>query len=180
MAHPAAQRYAEALVASAQPSKLLPRLAEELDQLVTLLERVPQAGRLLSHPEIALERKLAVIRTATQSAWLPLTYHALALLVTNGRVALVPEVAQLVEAAHKRLQGIEQVQVRTAHPLGLDVIERLQQRLAQWRRAPIELTCDVDPALIGGCQLVIGHQMVDGSIQTQLHRLREQLSHVRV
>lgn len=180
MAHPAAQRYADALIGLAQPAKTLPRLAQELGELVTLMERVPQAARLLSHPEIALEDKLSILRTATHARWLPLTYHALALLVTKGRVALVTEVAALVEEALKRAQGVERVQVRTARPLGLDVTARLQQQLARWRGTSVELACEVEPALLGGCQLRIGNQMVDGSLQTQLHRLREQLAHVRM
>ncbi len=42
--------------------------------------------------------------------------------------------------------------------------------------AHIELNLVVDPALLGGIQVRLGDQLLDGSVRGRLERLREQIS----
>jgi F-type H+-transporting ATPase subunit delta len=67
------------------------------------------------------------------------------------------------------------VQVRAAVPLNAADENALRDRLAAVIAAQPVIHCEVDPALLGGLVIRVGDTVYDGSVRTQLRRLREQL-----
>ena len=53
------------------------------------------------------------------------------------------------------------------------IVAALKKRLQR----EVELTCRVDPALIGGAVVRAGDLVIDGSVSGQLQRLAVKLSH---
>src|SRR5690349_19598322 len=73
------------------------------------------------------------------------------------------------------LRQIVQAEGTTAIPLAAERIEQLKQRLAQATGQKIAMTTSVDPSLIGGMVARIGGTVYDGTVATQLAKMREKL-----
>ena len=80
---------------------------------------------------------------------------------------------------HERLLEEEQVlqaEVTTAEPLSDTDRQALQARLSAATKKHVTITPRVDPAIIGGLVARIGGTVYDGSLVSQLARIRERLS----
>jgi F-type H+-transporting ATPase subunit delta len=65
--------------------------------------------------------------------------------------------------------------VLAAAPLGPDKVSALERSLSAATGKKVQLETQVDPSLIGGVVARIGSTVYDGSIRTQLQKVRQQL-----
>jgi F-type H+-transporting ATPase subunit delta len=72
-------------------------------------------------------------------------------------------------------QKVVRAEVITAMPLAPAQATRLQEQLARTTGRTIKMTTRVDPSIIGGVVARVGGTVYDGSIATQLARMRERL-----
>ncbi len=72
---------------------------------------------------------------------------------------------------------IVHVQLVSANELDQDTLEQVQARIQTLIDRPVEIRCQVNPALIAGVTLRFGDTMIDGSIGGQLDGLRTQYVH---
>ncbi len=72
-------------------------------------------------------------------------------------------------------QRIQRAEVRTAAPLTPEVTQALEARLSQVTGTTVKVETIVDPSLIGGVMATVGSTVYDGTVKTQLERLRKQL-----
>ena len=66
-------------------------------------------------------------------------------------------------------QQVVRAEVTTAAPLPADRAAQLSSSLARATGRTVDVTTNVDPAIIGGIVTRIGSTVYDGSIATQLH-----------
>ena len=71
---------------------------------------------------------------------------------------------------------VVRAEVTTAIALPPDRVVALQQGIARATGRQVQLETRVDPAIIGGVVTRVGSTVYDGSVTTQLQRLKEQLS----
>jgi F-type H+-transporting ATPase subunit delta len=96
-------------------------------------------------------------------------------LAEGGRFELLPLVA---EAYRERLLGHQNVvraQVTSAAPLTPENTKALEGSLGQATGKKVELSTSVDKELIGGLVARIGSTVYDGSVRTQLGKIRQTL-----
>jgi F-type H+-transporting ATPase subunit delta len=122
-------------------------------------------------------RKRAVIDAviAHQPLSPPLA-RLLTMLADRDRLVLLDDVAS---AFRERVMDHEQVvraEVTTAIELPPDRVAALQQGLARATGRQVQLHATVDPKIIGGAVTRIGSTIYDGSITTQLQKLKEKLA----
>jgi len=95
--------------------------------------------------------------------------------VDNGRVAQLPAIAIAFHEQRERVQGIIPATLRTATPIGPDLLERVRAALERLTGQKIRLDCSVDPSLLGGAVARIGSTVYDGTLQTQLANLHRRM-----
>ena len=71
---------------------------------------------------------------------------------------------------------IVRAQVTTAVALPADRISQLQQGLMRATGRQVQLQTRVDPSIIGGAIARIGSTVYDGSVTTQLTKVKERLT----
>jgi F-type H+-transporting ATPase subunit delta len=124
-----------------------------------------------------MEKRMALVTTiADQLGLTPQVKKLLVMLTERQGLELVPD---LVEAYRERLLdhlNIVRGEVATAAPLSPEKTKALQDRLSQATGKNVELSVRVDPSLIGGVVARIGSTVYDGSVRTQLKRLRAELT----
>nr|MBO2472670.1 hypothetical protein [Bacillota bacterium] len=73
-----------------------------------------------------------------------------------------------------------EVEVRSAHALSDEEVERLRQRLGALTGKDVRIRNVVAPEIIGGVVARIGDLVMDGSVARRLQRLKESLRGTRL
>jgi F-type H+-transporting ATPase subunit delta len=174
----AAIRYARGLldVAVAEGGDL-EQIEQQLAAFVGLFEQHPTLEKVLLNPAVPIPRKRAAVSELTALAkTAPVLTKLLGLLAERDRLVLLPE---LLAAFRERLldhRHVVRAEVTTAVPLGDDRTEALKRRLAQVTGRTVTLETRLDPSIIGGVVARIGSTVYDGSVTTQLQKMKQRLT----
>jgi F-type H+-transporting ATPase subunit delta len=98
------------------------------------------------------------------------------MLADRDRLALLTEIASAYESRLMDLAQVVRAQVTTAVELPAERIGALQQGLARATGRQVQLETRVDPSIIGGAVARIGSTVYDGSVTTQLQKVKERLT----
>ena len=172
----AATRYARALLDVATSESAPERAEQDLARFAALLAAHPELQRVLASPAVPASRKRAL--TDALLARLEMSGPAaklLRLLADRDRLALVPELLTVYRERLLDYQRVIRAELTTAEPLAADQQARLQERLARATGRQVTLSTRVDPTIIGGVVAKIGTVVYDGSLSTQLSKMRERL-----
>ena len=175
-----ARRYARALLVLSEKRGDLEKTHQDLEAIARVFERDPRVRRFFEAPNIARAEKEGFLEKRFQSKLNRSVYGLLVLLLRRRRfdhlVAIAAEFHKLAEEA----QGITRAVVRTAVPITDRQADALTRSLAKRTGRKVSLTREVNPALLGGASLSLDHKVIDGTLATQLWRIRRQLRDARV
>lgn len=175
-ARESAAKYARALLDVAIQESDPARIEQGLSSFAGLLAGNAELHDTLTHPGVASGMKQRVVAELADRLQLELPLKKLlVMLAERDRVVLLPD---LVDVYRERLlehQQVVRAEVTTAAPLAPERIDSLRERLTHATGRTVRMTTKVDPALIGGVVARIGTTVYDGSVATQLARLREKL-----
>ena len=174
-----ARRYAEAFVNTLEASNRLDAGLEELKSVSAIYSSSKQFQRFLGSPEIANEDKIRLLGQVCADIGTE-TRALLDLLLRWDRVDQLPAVySQAVKVAELR-RGIYRGTVTTAHPVSSAEVERLNQAVGKALGKKVILERQVNPSLLGGAQIAIGTNLLDGSVSSRLKELSRQLKGIKV
>jgi F-type H+-transporting ATPase subunit delta len=169
-------RYAKALFEVALAESDPARVETDLATIVAAMNEHADLRHALLHPAVPPTARLNVVRAVTAQAELqPPVAKLLVMLAGRGRLELLPD---LLDAYRDRLRAHKNVvraTVSAATALPQDKVQALERSLRGLTGKQIELDLVVDPSLIGGVVAKIGSTVYDGSIRTQLQKLKQQL-----
>ncbi len=94
----------------------------------------------------------------------------------NRRLAYLPEISTLFDELKDEAEGVVDVTVTSAAPLGNGQAEALSAALQKRLRRQVRLHCDTDATLIGGAVLRAGDLVIDGSVRSRLDRIAYELT----
>jgi F-type H+-transporting ATPase subunit delta len=174
MATGAAKRYAGAVFSIAREHGSFDPWQRDLDRLSSLLNDEP-AANVLRSPKITRGQKLSLIQGALDGGQ-PESLNLATLLLDRGRIAIVPEIAEMFRDAALAERGIAIAHVTTAVPLDSAAEAAISQRLSELVGKKVEIRAEVDESIIGGIVARIGDQLIDGSVSNQLRRMRDRLA----
>ena len=174
----AALRYARALFDVALKEHAdLDLVLRDLRGFAGLMAEHEALRRVLVNPAVPAARKRAVVETllghSDQPS--PILSKLLVLLAEGDRLTLVPELAAAFERRLMDHRQIVQAELSTAVELPADRIAVLREGLAQATGREVRVQTRVNPALVGGAVARIGSTVFDGSVMTQLHKLKQSL-----
>jgi F-type H+-transporting ATPase subunit delta len=171
-----AKRYAKALADVAAASGDLETVREELRGFADVLRGHRELSRFLANPSVLRRDKLKVFEGVVGRISLrPLTVTFLRVLLTADRLGALESIVRTYEAVVDERLGRVKAEVTTAVSLDGEQQERLRQRLKQVAGKRVYLEIQQDPKILGGLVARIGSLVYDGSLRTQLARLREQM-----
>jgi F-type H+-transporting ATPase subunit delta len=97
------------------------------------------------------------------------------LLAERDRLGQLDELLTVYRERLLSRQRIERAEVRSATALSPEVTAALEQRLSAVTGNTVKVAATVDPTLIGGVMAKVGSTVYDGTVKTQLEKLRKQL-----
>jgi F-type H+-transporting ATPase subunit delta len=102
--------------------------------------------------------------------------NLLAVLIDNGRIGQVHEVAAAYRIELQERMGIRQAEIVTARELDARERGELAGSVARLAGSRIEASFKLDASILGGTVVRIGSTVYDGSVRGRLERLRTVLS----
>ncbi len=172
-----ASRYARALFDVALNESDPVQAERDLSAFASLLTSSPELQSVLTNPGVPVAGKRAVTEALTTRLEVSSPVRKLlALLAERDRLALVPDLIAVYRERLMEHQQIVRAEVTTAAPLSAERAAQLEQRLAQVTGRRVDVTTSVDPTIIGGIIARIGSTVYDGSVATQLSKIRQRLT----
>jgi len=169
-----ARRYARALLDIGREERQVRRVLSEVEQFARLFDETPALREVLEASHINRRDKQAVLEgTVAQAGFLSVTINFLRLLVDKRRINILPQILSELRRMVEELEGIERVEVVSAVSLPGTQRDFLKGVLEKQTGKRIELEEKMDPAVLGGMVVKVGSTVYDGSVRTQLSRIRE-------
>ncbi len=124
--------------------------------------------RLASDPAFGRERYAALLLDVCGKNVTGPVANFLHLLVENGRIGVLAEVVAQFETLKAQASGIKDADVVSAWPLDETQVKALAERLRKRFGCTVNLSVQVDPALIGGVIVTVGDEVYDASVRGKL------------
>lgn len=171
-----AARYARALLDVAIKESDPERAGQELAAFVDLVQRHPDLQRALANPVVSAADKRAVVQQMLDRLQ-PTTPAGklILLLASRGRLVLLPDLLEVYRERLMEHRNVLRAEVTTAVALSPERASQLKQRLAAATGRVVTMTTKVDESIIGGVVTRIGGTVYDGSMATQLAKVKDRL-----
>ena len=171
-----ANRYAKALFDVALEEKAdLAQVDRDLDAVVAMLQASPELAAASNRGLTDLARKSLIEAVSkAMSLTTPVT-KLLVLLAQDRKLNYVPDLAAAYRERLLAHQNIVRAEVTSAAAMSPEKTKALEDSLSKMTGKKVELSLSVDPELLGGVVAKIGSTVYDGSVKTQLQRMRQEL-----
>ena len=172
-----ATRYAKALfdVGLAENAELA-KLSADLSEVTELITENTELRLAMARASVPDAARIAIIEQVADKLGVATQVKKLLVVLTRGRrLNLLPDLSEVFRERLLQHQNIVRADVTSAAPLSPEKTKALAEHLAQVTGKKVELSMSVDPALLGGVVARIGGTVYDGSVKTQLQRLRQEL-----
>lgn len=171
-----ARPYAEALFAAASDGKAdLQAWANLLGQMAQVVAN-PDVREAMTDPRLDDGQRLQVFSGLISGQLPPPVHNFVELLMRNGRILLLPNIAELFTGLMNRHEGTAQAEITSAFELTEAQVAELVAALEIKFGLKLRPRVTVDPSLIGGVRVAVGDQVLDTSVQAQLVRMRDTLA----
>ncbi|HVS07774.1 MAG TPA: F0F1 ATP synthase subunit delta [Candidatus Dormibacteraeota bacterium] len=168
-----ARRYAAGIFQLAQEENGIDTWRAELAKLDELLQDDVLVAAF-KNPAVGVRRRMDLAQLLKPELR-PETENLLRLLVEHYRTREIHRIREEFERLADEASGIVHATVTTALELEEDDRRHYEQELARKLGRKVNVKFLSDPAIVGGAAIQIGDHLVDGTVRTQLKRLRQEL-----
>ena len=173
--------YGEALFELAVEEGREEDFLSEVTQLREILSENPDFGKLMNHPKVLKEDKLAVLDEVFKGRISEELVGFLRLIISKDRYGEIDSILDYFIDEMKRIRGIGVAYVTTAFHLSEAKKSEVEQKLLSTTSfTRMEMHYQVDEDLIGGMVIRIGDRVVDSSVRSKLSGLERELLKVQL
>ena len=148
----------------------------ELEDILEMARANPQFGEFLASMILSSSERKSSMQKMFEGRVSDLTYKFLQVVNEKDRLGHLPAIVSAFEQMVQQSYGRVEVDVYTAAPIDQNEIASIRTRLQSMLGKEPVIHAYTDESMIGGLRLQIGDQLIDGSVQTQLRKLREKVS----
>lgn len=168
-----ARRYAKAVI-ELQP---LDKIASDLRSLAGAMKTSAELATTMSNPAIRRgDRRKVVDALLDRIGAQPITKNLVYLLLDGERLSALPAISREVDAMIEAKAGRVSAEIVSAKPLDSAQISQITAALEKLSGKRVDVRRREDPDLLGGVIAKVGDKVYDGSLRTQLHNLRDELT----
>ena len=173
--------YGDALFSLALEENQVDELWKEAAMMQEALENNPEFMAILCHPEMTMEKKLALLQDVFQRELSQNMMGLLNVLVKKGRIGEIFSVLGYFIERVMAYKKIGEVKVRTPMPLSDEQREKIENKLLEVSEyETLSVDYQVDESLLGGIVIRIGNRVLDNSIRSKLDAMTRDLSKVKL
>jgi len=169
-----ALKYAKGLFTAAKELNKTKEFGEELNQIKDLLISMPEVLSALQNPIYPPDIKMEIIEEILKVVKIdPEIQRFLKLLVERRRIQYIREIVTMYQELLDEELNIARGEVITAYPLSEEEKKELEEALKNYLKKEVILESKVDEGIIGGIKIRIGDLIFDGTLKTQLNKMKE-------
>ena len=176
-----ARPYAHAMLLALHDANKGPEEAADLAAVLDGIAQVvttPELVSVIGDPKLSSEQIYDLIIAGLGQTKLPEEgANLLKVVVENGRLEAVPEIARQFRELKNQSEGVADAYIESAMPMTQaevdDLVAGLGKRFPGLKLTPV---VTINEALIGGIRVRVGDRVLDGSIQTRLAQMQEALT----
>ena len=170
-----AKRYAKALFDLALETGRLDRIWGDLTSLSQIIQDSVELVHFLEDPLLSAHRKRSILIELFEDKLDRLTFQFIVFLVDKKRITLLQPCCTAFDDLYYKYKGILRVSIISAKPLSDKHTASIDNKLKEKFQKEIESCVIVDPKLLGGFRIIVGDQVLDFSLQTQLQRIKQNI-----
>ena len=169
------RRYAKALFELALEEHREEEIGQEIDWFVTAYT-TSSLPPVLNNPAFPPgSRKNIVVEVSRGLQLSPLVVHFLSLLLERDRLTYLPSIASRYRLLLDEKKGRVEARVLAPAPLEAAMLEGLRAAFSRVSGKEVVLKEESDPGLVGGLVIQLEGKVYDGSVRTQLDKMKERI-----
>ncbi len=168
------RQYSELLLALASEQGMLEEAYRGLDGFYAVYRQQPALKAALASTHIDARTKEALLQGLFPELN-PVTRVFLVQLSLRKDMKLLRQIRQEVETGYYKRSEQVRVAATTTEAISSNLEERIRNAVERTSGKKPEFTAVVDPEILGGMKLQVGNTILDGTLASQLQRLRESL-----
>lgn len=165
----------EAILAQAEAAGRLSQVEDELFRFGRIVDGTGELRSALTDRRAPKAAKTTVVHTLLGERVAPETVRLAELAATHRVTRFDHALEGYLKIAARRQEQLTAT-VTTAVPLNEQQLERLIAALGQHYGRAIRANAVVDPQVVGGIRVVIGDEVIDGTILTRLDEARRRMT----
>jgi F-type H+-transporting ATPase subunit delta len=169
------RRYVQGVIEAAQSEGKVDAVEQALCTIDAALRENRDFRNLLFHPTISRDRKKNLLHKIIGSEVPAVVTSFVDFVIEKKREHIFASVYGEFKEAADALRGIMRARITAAYQPVAEQVERLKTQLERALGKKVVIELKVDPALLGGMQIMIGTYILDGSIAGRLSRLSKHL-----
>ena len=177
--HPAALAYASAMLQVGSARGEGSGFGEQLTVVAHAISDDPQMRVFIESPKISRENKKAVLSSALTGKVAEQVLNLLKLLIDRGRQFLVQDIADTYTELEDVAAGRVKATITSAVEMPAEQRDSLVASIQTKTGREVVATEVVDPELLAGLTIQVGDLVVDGSLRSHLHRVRQEVLQTR-
>ena len=168
-----ARPYAEALFQAAKADA--PATAAWLEELAAIAAN-DQLRQFADNPKVTVDQVFDTVTGVAKSKLSEQGRQFLRLVIENGRLAAVPEIARQFNILKNAQAGRSDAVVQSAFDMDAAAVSGLSGVLEKRFGRKLNLRVELKPELIGGVRVVVGDEVLDTSIKARLEQMKVALT----
>ncbi len=168
-----ARPYAEALfkAAGTDPATLVSQV-----QALAQVAAQPQLLQFAEDPKVEPAQVAQLVTSVLGTPLSPAASNLLDLVIQNGRLAALPEIAAQYHALVNASSGVSDATIYSAFVIELPQLNEVVAALERRFKRKLNAHVVIDPSLIGGIRVVVGDEVLDTSVKARLEQMRVALT----
>ncbi|MDD5166795.1 MAG: ATP synthase F1 subunit delta [Candidatus Omnitrophica bacterium] len=173
------KRYAEAFVEYAKDTFGVEQCIEQTKKLKNIITDNPDFLNILLNLGITNSEKYEFLDQVLAGSFSPQLLHFLKLIIEKRRSALLVDMLDYIRVNYSHGEAVEVI-LRSAYLLDLEYVREIKEKLEAKLEKKLHFNFQIEPALLGGVQVMIGNTLIDGTLKRRLDELRDDLKSVRM
>jgi F-type H+-transporting ATPase subunit delta len=173
------QRYADAFVKSAQETMGLAECIAEAQKLRAVFRDCPELEDFLVTREISPLEKEGFLDGVLGKDFSREVVNFMKFLIRKERILNLVDILDHIRAHYAHGDEVDAV-LRSATIMDLNALGKVKGVLERKLGKKLNLHLELDPSLLGGFQVMIGHTVLDGSLRRRLLEIGEKMNNARV
>jgi F-type H+-transporting ATPase subunit delta len=177
-----AKAYAKALYETACENRAPAEIVSACDEiekglgnLNSLIQSHRELKMVLEAPLATAREKTAIVADLSRKLVLPdLLTRFMALLASKERLTLLLEVAEVFRVVRLEQEGGIPGRLIAAEPISDEDVSELAQAFSAKLGKRVAFTVSTEPALLAGVKVIVNGVTYDGTLRSQLEKLRDQ------
>jgi F-type H+-transporting ATPase subunit delta len=174
------KRYAVALFNVANKEDIAEQVSGDIISFNKLHETNADFRHFLESPRVTGAAKKQLLMSVIGDRASGLFVRFVMLLLDKKRLNFVEAICDAYTFLYEEQQGIMEVKCVTAIELDQDLMTKTRLMIESKADKKVRLVTMTDPRIIGGMILFTKDRIIDGSIRSQLHDMRKDLSELKV